>query len=194
MDFESLRDELVRRNQKPAGDEPDEIEDTDDLVRHIRIQAERVTGRLTEATDTGERNRLKDRQDLMNRWLAELRQTRLLPADARNARRQELRSAVLEEFSRWKLGGEERRAREAQIELGHKHLKEMAKPGALTHAHKRLKDELDYLLKNYTPTNDNKIEALIDKWRRSGDPAYDPSVKIRLRNARRKKGNSDYAL
>ena len=55
-------------------------------------------------------------------------------------------------------------------------------------------DEIEYLLKNYTPSNEHKIETLIDRWRTSGDPQYDPSVKLRLRQARKKKNQSDHAL
>ena len=194
MDFDKLRDALVQKNKESGTADAEEIEDADDLGQHIRIQLGKLTGRLTEATDTGERNRIIDRQKLAARWLAELRNINLMPEAARESRRQQLRAVVLEELSKWNLGGEKHRQREAQIELGHKHVQERAKPGALTHAHKRIKDEIEYLLKNYTPSNDYKIETLIDKWRTSGDPGYDPSIKLRLRQARRKKNDSDYAL
>ena len=48
----------------------------------------------------------------------------------------------------------------------------------------RVKNELNYLLNNYLPSYDMRIEQLIDEWRRSGDPSYDPAIRARLRRAR----------
>ncbi len=49
---------------------------------------------------------------------------------------------------------------------------------------KKIQNELAFLLTNYAPRNDHRIEQLIDEWRRCGDPAYDPSIRIRHRQAR----------
>jgi hypothetical protein len=49
---------------------------------------------------------------------------------------------------------------------------------------KKIQNELTFLLTNYAPRHDHRIEQLIDEWRRSGDPAYDPSIRIRHRQAR----------
>ncbi len=48
---------------------------------------------------------------------------------------------------------------------------------------KRFKSELNYLLNNYSPKFDSRIEQLIDGWRRSGDPDYDPMIRVKYRNA-----------
>ena len=48
---------------------------------------------------------------------------------------------------------------------------------------KRFKSELMYLLNNYSPKFDSRIEQLIDGWRRSGDPEYDPMIRVKYRNA-----------
>jgi hypothetical protein len=48
----------------------------------------------------------------------------------------------------------------------------------------RIKGELNYLINNYLPAHDNRIEALIDDWRRSGDPTYDPAIRVRHRRAK----------
>ncbi|HOD50562.1 MAG TPA: hypothetical protein PLM14_16065 [Candidatus Hydrogenedentes bacterium] len=48
---------------------------------------------------------------------------------------------------------------------------------------KRIKSELTYLLNNYAPRYDARIEQLIDDWRRSGDPEYDPGIRIKHRKA-----------
>ena len=50
---------------------------------------------------------------------------------------------------------------------------------------KRVKSELHYLLNNYSPKYDARIQQLIDDWRRSGDPEYDPAIRIQYRQARR---------
>ena len=70
------------------------------------------------------------------------------------------------------------------VEQGRRHLLQKSSEGGDTMAQK-VKSEILYLLNNYTPTNDARIEGLIDKWRISGDPSYDPAIKIKLRNARR---------
>ena len=49
----------------------------------------------------------------------------------------------------------------------------------------KAKNELTFLLNNYLPKYDSRIEALIDIWRRSGDPSYSPSIRTKLRQARR---------
>ena len=49
---------------------------------------------------------------------------------------------------------------------------------------KRVKNELNYLINNYLPRYDARIETLISDWRTSGDPSYDPSIRGRLRRAR----------
>ena len=91
--------------------------------------------------------------------------------------------------------GELARAKElSAIEKGRRRVVEKGRAGAGENTFTRIKSELNYLLNNYSPTNDYKIETLIDKWRTSGDPAYDPAIKLRLRNVRRKKSQSDTAL
>jgi hypothetical protein len=194
VDIEKFREDLIRQSAGREGPKQDDIDETDDLARLIRTQAEKITARFTEATDTGERNRLRDRYGKLDRWMGELKQIDALPEAERESRRVTLRAIMLEELSKWNLGGAQQRARIDEIETGRKHLVERARAGALTHAHKRLRDEIHYLIKHYTPSNDYKIETLIDKWRTSGDPAYDPGIKMQLRRARRRKGESDYAL
>ncbi len=81
-----------------------------------------------------------------------------------------------------------------KVEKGRERVLEKVEPGAGANTQKRIREELNYLLNNYTPSNDNKIEMLIDKWRRSGDPSYDPAIKLRYRNVRKKKASDDYAF
>ena len=81
-----------------------------------------------------------------------------------------------------------------QVEKGRRKVVDKAAPGAGANTQKRIRDELNYLLNSYSPSNDYKIETLIDKWRRSGDPSYDPAIKLRYRNVRKKKASDDYAF
>jgi len=81
-----------------------------------------------------------------------------------------------------------------EIEKGRKQLVERGAAGGGDRTQKRIRDELNYLIDHYNSTNDMKIETLIDKWRRSGDPSYDPAIRLRFRNARRKKDSGNHAL
>jgi hypothetical protein len=49
----------------------------------------------------------------------------------------------------------------------------------------KVRNEITYLLNNYIPQYDARIEQLIEEWRRSGDPTYDVSIRVRFRTVRR---------
>jgi hypothetical protein len=70
------------------------------------------------------------------------------------------------------------------VEQGLKELRQVSSEGGDGKA-KRIKNELTYLLNNYLPQYDNRILQLIDDWRRTGDPAYDPGIRARVVQARR---------
>lgn len=70
------------------------------------------------------------------------------------------------------------------VEKGLDNLRRVGAEGGDSKA-KKVKAELNYLLNNYLPRYDAQIETLIDEWRRTGDPSYDPGIKVRLRQARR---------
>lgn len=72
---------------------------------------------------------------------------------------------------------------QTQVEAGRDRLNRAAAEGGDNKA-KQAKQELLYLLNNYLPSYDNRIEQLIDIWRRSGDKDYDPAVRVKLRQAR----------
>lgn len=72
-----------------------------------------------------------------------------------------------------------------KVEAGRQHFLEMSAEGG-DPLGKKIKGELMYLLNNYLPSYDTRIEQLIDAWRRSGDPAYDASIRVKLRQARLK--------
>lgn len=195
MNPDELRNALQRENMESGIPEPEPIEDSDDLARLIRRTAKEIAAQFPGATGAGERYRLQERYKLLDRWLTELHEAESLGDAEYGAAKNKLRPVVLDELRKWKLGGgEEHRSRLQEIETGRKRLVERAKGGALQSAHKRIRDELEYLLKNYAPSNEYKIETLIDKWRTSGDPGYDPGIRLRLRNARRKKSENDQAF
>ncbi|HNR32805.1 MAG TPA: hypothetical protein PKI11_18080 [Candidatus Hydrogenedentes bacterium] len=80
------------------------------------------------------------------------------------------------------LGGQ--KAYRQAVAHGHSVLLQKASEGGDSKI-KRLRGEILFLLNNYVPSYDVRIEALIEEWRKSGDPEYDPAVKARLRKARK---------
>ncbi|GMW00515.1 MAG: hypothetical protein AMXMBFR84_16520 [Candidatus Hydrogenedentota bacterium] len=58
----------------------------------------------------------------------------------------------------------------------------------------RIKGELLYLINNYVPANDARIETLIDQWRTSGDPSYSTDIRAKFLRARRDYSKKSDAL
>jgi hypothetical protein len=79
--------------------------------------------------------------------------------------------------------GADRSYRES-IERGRNMLNQIGNEGGDSTA-KKIKGELLYLLNNYLPSYDMRIENLIDQWRRTGDPTYDPGIRTKLRQVRK---------
>ncbi len=88
--------------------------------------------------------------------------------------------------------GVDRKYRE-QVESGRQLLNRKAAEGGDSRA-KQARQELMYLINNYVPAYDNRIEQLIDIWRRSGDPNYDPGIRAQLRRARLEHGRKGDAV
>jgi len=88
--------------------------------------------------------------------------------------------------------GADRTYRE-RVETGRQHFLTASAEGGDPRG-KKIKGELIYLLNNYLPSYDNQIEQLIDAWRRSGDPAYDASIRVKLRQARIKYQSQSKAI
>lgn len=190
--------ETIEEEEERGDDAPGRAEwfdETAALDALIRNEAKRVRGDFTMATDSSDRRTLQKEYETLDRWMGELKQIEALEDEQRAEElKRELRAVVLDEFRKWRNTGAARRRRQQETEAKRKELREKQKAGAGAAGHRRIKDEIELLLKNYSPANESKIETLIDKWRRSGDPSYDPSINLRLRNARKKKDNSDYAL
>lgn len=191
---ESIEETIEEEEAEETG-EVDPYDESAELGALIRNEAQKVRGDFTMATDHADRHRLQKRYELLDRWMGEFNETQSMsdPGEAEE-RARELRAVVLDEFRKWRSKGAQRRRRLKELEAQRKAVREKAKAGGGNAGHRRIKDEIELLLKNYSPANEQKIEALIDKWRRSGDPSYDPTINLRLRNARKKKDNSNYAL
>jgi len=72
----------------------------------------------------------------------------------------------------------------ADVEKGREHLSQLAAEGGDPKA-KRVRQELMYLINNFLPAYETRILQLIDEWRRTGDPSYDPGIRMKLRQAQR---------
>lgn len=197
MDEDELRKSLIEANREksiPKERAADKSEYLGDLPALLKNEAQKIQALFGSATRSGERHELETRYGQLDGWLGRLREFDALEDPEEEARLQgELRATVLEEFRRWERGSAHREHLE-RIEKGRTELQEKGKPGAGAATSRRIKDEIEYLINNYAPSNEHKIEALIDKWRRSGDPAYDPNIKMKLRSARTKKSATDYPL
>ena len=77
------------------------------------------------------------------------------------------------------------RAYRDDVEKGRRELLRVSAEGGDSQA-KKARGELMYLINNYLPSYDARIEQLIDVWRRSGDPGYDTGIREKYRRARRK--------
>ena len=106
----------------------------------------------------------------------------------RSKKRSEHKLAIRAQAKR-KIGGSKHHPKSMQgyqesVDKGLASLRRISSEGGDSQA-KKAKNELRYLLNNYAPRFDSRIEQLIDIWRRSGDPEYDPAVRVKLRQARR---------
>lgn len=71
-----------------------------------------------------------------------------------------------------------------RIEAGRRELLIKSAQGGDTNA-QRIRAELTYLLNNYHPRYDMRIEHLIEKWRTAHDPSYDVGIHVRYRQVRK---------
>ena len=179
----------------------------DPLRRSLEADATALRAQIAKAPNRQEERKILRQLRLLERQLEAMPEAKPL-TDAHKARiKTDIRAQIQQQKANWKLreealesgndpyrGVRAREERLEKIEKGRKEVIAKQRAGTGDNTHKRIKAEIDYLIKSYTPTNDHKIDALIDKWRRSGDPSYDPMIKVRFRNAKKKKSSSDYAL
>jgi hypothetical protein len=107
-----------------------------------------------------------------------------MPKMSRAQQKLALREQAKRKMGKGSGSAKGQRSHRDKVEAGRKNLLRISSEGGDSKARK-VKNELTYLLNNYLPKYDTRIEALIDQWRTSGDPAYDPGVRTKLRNARK---------
>lgn len=194
MDADELRKSLIQETKQAAADGEEKV-DASQLLERLRDRATVVRAQFRAINQGPERRKLDETYQAIDRLMSELKLAAALEdANERAARSKDLEKQADQLIdSARKITGRASTFRE-KVEKGRKGVVEKVAPGAGANTHKRIRAELNYLLNNYTSSNDNKIEMLIDKWRTSGDPSYDPAIKLRYRNVRKKKASDDYAF
>lgn len=107
-----------------------------------------------------------------------------LPKKSKSERKLEMREQAKRKMRGGGSVANTQRSYASAVEKGRKDLNVKSTQAGVSQG-KKFKAEIDYLLRNYLPRYDSRIETLIDEWRRCGDPGYSPDVKTRLREARR---------
>lgn len=115
-----------------------------------------------------------------------------MPKISRADQKMALRHQAKQKIGKGSAGAKGLRHHADKVEAGRKNLLTVSSEGGDCKA-KKIKNELTYLINNYLPRYDARIEALIDQWRTTGDPEYDPGIRVKLRQAR-KAHMSDAAL
>lgn len=80
-----------------------------------------------------------------------------------------------------------------RVEAGRKELLIKSAQGGDNKA-QRIKNELFYLLNNYAPQFDMRITQLIEQWRTSHDPSYDPAIHAKFRSIRKQHDRTSQAF
>lgn len=194
MDADELRKSMIQEVKRSAAEAEQQME-ASRLLDRLKDQAIAVRARFRAINHGPERRKLDEIYKAMDRLIGQIKVIAAIEdAGERTARSKEVeeQANALIERAR-KITGRGDTFRE-QVDKGWRKVVDKAAPGAGANTQKRIRDELNYLLNNYSPSNDYKIESLIDKWRRSNDPAYDPAIKVRYRNVRKKKASDDYAF
>lgn len=174
--------EAIHEEEAPSAPAPPN--ETDELDALIRNEAKHVQTAFRTVTDAADRHRLQRQYNELDHWLTVLKAIDAMPDPHEAAEmKRALRGPAMETLRKWHNEDVvQQRVHEEQEAKRRKLL-----DGGVAMANRRIRNELEMLLNNYTKSNDSKIESLLNRWRRSGDPAYDPGMHQRLANARRKK-------
>ena len=194
MDADELRKSMIQEVKQTATKAEHHVE-TSRLLDSLIDQATAVRTRYRTTTHGRERRKLDDIYKSIDKLIGQIKGLGAIEdAGERAARSKTLDEDATSLIDKARSITESRGALQERIEKGRREVLEKAAPGAGANTQKRFRDELNFLWNNYSPYNDNKIETLINKWRRSGDPSYDPAIKLRYRNVRKKKTSDDYAF
>jgi len=102
-------------------------------------------------------------------------------------KKSEFKMRIREEAKRKIASGsgtaKEQTAYKDRVEAGRKELLMKSAQGGDPKA-MRIKNELMYLLNNYSPKYDMRVQQLIELWRTSNDPSYDVGIHVKFRRAR----------
>ena len=194
MDAEELRKSMVEEVKESAF-HADIRENQLRLHDRLMIQGKALRARFRAISHGPDRRKLNEIYQAIDGLLKNLKKVSAIGNEEEKTARwrdlEKLGDALVDSAKKMTAQGD---SYSEEVEKGRKRVVEKAAAGAGANTQKRIRDELNYLIDHYTPANDSKIETLIDKWRRSGDPTYDPMIKIQYRNARKKKSGDDYAF
>ena len=197
MNPEDLRRTLTEQVRQDESEAEIAVEKTEaiKLQSNIVEEAKKVMVRWRAISPSAERRQLQKIYETMDDLVTRMQDLakREESVETRELRRAILKEAVLLLQSSRKIT-RKKEDRDVTIEKGRREVVERSAAGAGENTQKRIRNELNYLIDHYSANNDGKIETLIDKWRRSGDPDYDPAIRLRFRSARKKKSGDDYAF
>lgn len=133
------------------------------------------------------KDELKEKYEQITRWLTDLDAAEQMDdVELKRKSISQIREDARKAFWKWagkRTSDEEDKHR---VEKKYRRLKDAEHMGSGKEKQGRIKNELNFLFANYTSANDNKIEQLINRWRTSGDPDYDPAVKLKHRQLKGK--------
>lgn len=194
MDEDRLRKTLQEESLSTPSDQPEGCPNAQALKDMLMREAIEVQADFRHSTNTGQRNRLQRRYAAIDADLGRLKNIDKLPPEEQLELRQRIYLDFQQRGRIVRTSFDARQKELESVEKGRRRVVDRGRAGAFENTYNRIKSELNYLLKNYNPSYDGRIETLIDQWRTSGDPSYDPSIKLKLRQARRKKSSLDYPI
>lgn len=167
----------------------------DERKESLLAEAKAIAEKFGQTQNLEQRQELQARYKQIDRELEGLKEPPALGSPEHVFQLEaQLRRGVMERAKKASGPGRDERVYGEEVEKGRKHLMEKVHAKSATAKPILIKTELNYLLANYTSANDAKIETLIDRWRRSGDPDYDPSIKVKHRNVRKKAETNKHAF
>lgn len=186
--IDAARESISEEEAEPGHDPGSDADELDVLIQN---EAKRVRVEFRTVTDAADRRRLQQWYEQLDHWMGVLHAINTMP-DAQEAAdlKRTLRGKAIDTIRKRRHSAEAQQRYQQEAEARRRQEKERRSIGA---AHRRIRDEIELLLRNYTKANDYKIQSLLDKWRRSGDPSFDHGIVARLEAARKRRGGG-YAV
>lgn len=194
MDPDDLRQAFIEDAQSIEIEGPAGV-DLADLAERITRQARGVSASYRETGDAERRHALEALYRKLDACLRDLNRIRKMPdGPERKHETKALDTTAGELLERVEREVAKGISQKERIEKGRKQMLEKERAGAGANTFKRMRAEIEYLIANYVPANDARIETLIDQWRTSGDPQYSPEVRIKYLNVRKKRDSFNYPI